>query len=220
MSAAPQSLSTGGSRSRPQARRKQNDDASYNGPINGASGSKRQATDKAEGEPRMKRKRVDAPQISTNNSGSGRRDADESQRISLVEFVKMPTTVLHKYLTQYDVVPMIYPSPLTADDPPPPSTLADPFRVPPSPPLLTPANRPRRDLGSQSRRRSSRLLEDDIRGRPPILADVDQLHVVLAGLVERHFHEMSAITPREEVDTLASFMCAVGKTKGKAYYAF
>lgn len=47
--------STSGSRSRPQARKKPNDDAAYFG----AAGMKRQAVDRAEGEPRSKRKRVE-----------------------------------------------------------------------------------------------------------------------------------------------------------------
>lgn len=47
--------STSGSRSRPQARKKPNDDAAYFG----VAGTKRQAADRAEGEPRVKRKRVE-----------------------------------------------------------------------------------------------------------------------------------------------------------------
>jgi hypothetical protein len=57
------------------------------------------------------------------------------------------------------------------------------------------------------------LIEDEIRTRTPILADVDELHAVLAGIAERHFQELSSIGGRE-VDTLASFMCAVEKAKG------
>ena len=45
-----------GSRSRPQARKKPNDDAAYFGPP---TASKRHAVDRAEGEPRVKRKRVE-----------------------------------------------------------------------------------------------------------------------------------------------------------------
>lgn len=134
-----------------------------------------------------------------------------------VEFVKMPTAVLYRYLTQYDLVPSINPSPLSAEDPPPPSSLDNPFRQPsraPSLPPTTPANRPRRELKEQNRRRSSRLVEDETRSRTPILADVDELHGVLAGIAERHFRELSSINGREEVDTLASFMCAVEKAKG------
>lgn len=79
MAAAPLQPSTSGSRSRPQARKKPNDDASYFGPAlgsSGAAGTKRQAADKVEGEPRGKRKRVEPV---------ARRDAVEhEQRASLV----------------------------------------------------------------------------------------------------------------------------------------
>lgn len=37
---------------------------------------------------------------------------------------------------------------------------------------------------------------------------------MLAGIAEKHFREMWSISGREEVDTLASFMCAVEKAKG------
>ena len=37
---------------------------------------------------------------------------------------------------------------------------------------------------------------------------------MLASIAERHFRETAAISGREEVDTLAAFMCAVEKTKG------
>lgn len=47
-----------GSRSRPQARKKPNDDAAYLGPPSTA--TKRQANDRAEGEPRVKRKRIES----------------------------------------------------------------------------------------------------------------------------------------------------------------
>ncbi|KAF8060953.1 hypothetical protein FPV67DRAFT_1587500 [Lyophyllum atratum] len=214
---APQN-SASGSRSRPQARRKPNDDASYFGPPvtnNTTAGVKRHAADKAEGEPRGKRKRVEP--ITTTSANFRRDGTDADQRTSLVEFVKMPTPVLYRYLTQYDIVPHVYPSPMSAEDPPPPSSLENSFRpspLEPSPPLMTPANRPRRDPKEQSRRRSSRLLEES-RSRTPILADLDELHVVLAGIVERHFREMPSISGREEVDTLASFMCAVEKAKGE-----
>lgn len=128
----------------------------------------------------------------------------------------MPAPVLYRYLTQFDIIPPVWPSPLSAEDPPQPSFLENPFRHTsraPSP-LPTPANRPRRESKDQSRRRSSRLVEEELRSRPPILADVDDLHVVLAGIAERHFRDILAISGREEVDTLASFMCAVEKAKG------
>ncbi|KAH0590188.1 hypothetical protein J132_01717 [Termitomyces sp. J132] len=218
MSTSATLVSSSGSRSRPQARRKPNDDASYFGPT-GASGSgagvKRNAADKVDGEPRGKRKRVEP--INTTSHPNVRKEGGEAEpKTSLVEFVKMPTPVLYKYLVQFDIVPHVYPSPMTAEDPAPPSTLENSSRqspLEPSPPLVTPANRPRRDPKEQNRRRSSRLLEET-RSRTPILADIDELHTVLAGIVEKHFKEIPPISGREEVDTLASFMCAVEKAKG------
>ncbi|KAJ7480069.1 hypothetical protein B0H11DRAFT_2026398 [Mycena galericulata] len=207
---APQ-ISTAGSRSRPQARKKANDDAAYFGPQTTA-GAKRHAADKVEGEPRVKRKRVD-PALAV---AANRRDLDLESRVSLVDFIKMPTPVLYRYLTQFDLVPPVYPSPLLASDPPPPVSLENSQRQAsraPSPPTTTPANRPRRESKDQTRRRSSRLVEETPT-RPPILADLDELHSVLAGICERHFRELASINGREEVDTLASFMCAVEKAKG------
>lgn len=174
---APQT-STTGSRSRPQARKKPNDNASYFGPALGgfgAAGTKRHATDKVEGEPRGKRKRIEP---------ATRRDVVEHEpRASLVEFVKMPMHVLYRYLTQFDIIPPVWPSPLSIEDPPQPSFLENPYRHTsraPSPLPMTPANRPRRESKEQNRRRSSRLIEEEPRSRPPILADVEELHVVLA----------------------------------------
>jgi len=233
MSVAAQSSS----RSRTQARKKANDDAPYFGPPSsnaGPSSLKRQAADKVDGEPRMKRKRTE-PANST--MANGKKDPVESEpRKSLVrvftsyvadnkadshlqvEFQKMPTSMLHRYMVQFDIVPRMYPSPLSIEDPPAPSFLADPelqHARAPSPPALTPANRPRRDpKESQTRRRSSRLLEEEPRTRVPILADVAELHNVLASIVEQHFREVTTINGREEVDTLAAFMCAVEKSKG------
>lgn len=46
------------------------------------------------------------------------------------------------------------------------------------------------------------------------MADIEELHGVLASIVERHFRETTPINGREEVDTLAAFMCAVEKSKG------
>lgn len=130
----------------------------------------------------------------------------------------MPIHVLQRYLIHFNIVPIVYPSPLSPEDPPAPITLADPLRQlshPPSPPTLTPANRPRRESKEvQSRRRSSRLLEEEIRTRAPILSDKVELHRVLASIVEKHFHETTSINGREEVDMLAAFMCAVEKAKG------
>jgi len=125
--------------------------------------------------------------------------------------------VLQRYLLQFHIEPTVYPSPLSPEDPPAPSSLADPLRQPsrpPSPPALTPANRPRREPKDlQIRRRSSRLLEEEIRTRAPILADRVELHRVLSSVVERHFRETTSINGREEIDMLAAFMCAVEKAK-------
>lgn len=130
----------------------------------------------------------------------------------------MPMHVLQRYLIQFNIVPMVYPSPLSQDDPPAPSSLADPYRQPsgpPSPPAHTPANRPRRETKeTQTRRRSSRLIDEEPRARAPILSDKVELHRVLASIVERHFRETTSINGREEVDMLAAFMCAVEKAKG------
>ncbi|KAF9471306.1 hypothetical protein BDN70DRAFT_888285 [Pholiota conissans] len=206
------------SRSRTQARKKVNDDASYFGPPSsiGPSGTKRQAADKVDGEQsRAKRKRVENTHPVSANT---KKDAPEAEpRKSLVEFHKMSTNMLYRYMIQFDILPSVYPSPLTAENPPPPLSLVDPQRQhsrAPSPPTVTPANRPRRDpKDSSSRTRSSRVLEEDPRSRTPILTDVDELHGVLASIVERHFRETTSIIGREEVDTLAAFMCAVEKSK-------
>jgi len=84
MSSAPQALSTG-SRTRPQARKKPNDDASYFGPTGNSgatAGTKRQASDKADGEPRGKRKRAEPAPTSS------RKDiAEAEERASLVRGV-------------------------------------------------------------------------------------------------------------------------------------
>ena len=58
----PLEASTAGSRSRPQARKKASDDAAYLGSLSGV-GAKRQALDKVEGEPRVKRKKVEQGNI-------------------------------------------------------------------------------------------------------------------------------------------------------------
>lgn len=225
------------SRSRPQAARKRAqplaDDAAYHGSTSvGGAGTKRVAAERVEGEPRVKRKRVDASGIASGSANmsmasgaslsasanAARRDrmgSDGEGKLSLVDFSALPTSALHEYLVQYDLVPEIDPSPLTADDPPPPSSLLRPriharrhvSTASPGPSLpVTPANRPRRDLGS--RRRSARLVEDDQMSDQsviPILADLDELHTVLAKVAERHFREHTV----KEVDALSTFMCAV-----------
>ncbi|KAF7437319.1 hypothetical protein PC9H_004158 [Pleurotus ostreatus] len=214
--------STGG-RSRTQARRKHNDEAGYFGPGGGNStaGVKRHAVDKADGDGRAKRKRVEPGNGNTGlGSNASRKDGGETEaKTSLVDFSTMPLSVLYRYMTQFNLVPVITPSPLSPEDPAPPSTLAHPFRHssrPPSPPTqTTPANRPRRDPREQQqhRRRSLRLV-DEYTPRTPILVDLEELNGVIATMVERHFREEIVVSGREEVDTLAAFMCAVEKFKG------
>ncbi|KAG8220215.1 hypothetical protein J3R82DRAFT_1252 [Butyriboletus roseoflavus] len=187
-----------GSRSRPQARKKPSDDAAYFGPP---VASKRQAVDRAEGEPRVKRKRVE-PLRKMDRAGVS---ADAEEEKSSIDFKSLPTTTLHRYISHFNLIPLISPSPLTFADPPTPA-----FVLEPTPhtaralsPLVipTPANRPRRDPKDQSRRRSSRLLEEN-ETRTPILSDVAEVHTLLATLAERHFQDYVV----NEIDTLASFM--------------
>src|ERR1700722_4909120 len=96
----------------------------------------------------------------------------------------MSSTIINRYLTYFELVPAVYPSPLTASDPPSPSSLQNRHRGtsrPPTPVVpATPANRPRRESKDQNRRRSSRLLEEDFL-RTPILADVGGVHDMLSG---------------------------------------
>ena len=92
------------------------------------------------------------------------------------------------------------------DDPPPPSILLDPTRQTSRglTPLAihTPGHRPRRDPKDQSRRRSSRLLEEN-ESRTPVLADIAEVHTILAAIADKHFQQEH---PVNEIDTLASFM--------------
>ena len=101
-----------------------------------------------------------------------------------------------------------------ADRPPAPSILLDP--TPQSSrglsPLAThtPGIRPRRDPKDQSRRRSSRLPEEN-ESRTPILADIAEVHTILASIADKHFQQEHTV---DEIDTLASFMV---KTKNSLY---
>lgn len=124
----------------------------------------------------------------------------------------MPTAILYRYLTQFELIPSVFPSPITGADPPAPSSLEHPTRHisrAASPALTTPANRPRRESKEQSKRRSSRLLEEETQSRTPILADVAEVHGVLAGIADRHWREYAV----REVDTLATFMSRVAGEK-------
>jgi hypothetical protein len=126
-----------------------------------------------------------------------------------MDFSTLPVDALHRYLAQYDLIPAVHPSPLSVDDPPPPPSLQGltqgSSRGASPPAVITPANRPRRESREQSRRRSSRLLEEEGRTRTPVLADVAEVHTVLASIAQRHFDGQVV----KEVDSLASFMCAV-----------
>lgn len=122
-----------------------------------------------------------------------------------IDFKSLPLTTLHRYISHFNLIPPINPSPLTLADPPTPAFLMEPMphlsRA--LSPLVfpTPANRPRRDPKDPSRRRSSRLLEEN-ETRTPVMADVAEVHTLLATLAERHFQEHVV----NEIDALASFM--------------
>ena len=123
----------------------------------------------------------------------------------------MSASILHRYLTQFDLIPGVYPSPLKADDPPSPPSLEHSGRQisrASTPATVTPANRPRREQG---KRRSSRLLEEEGATRIPILADVADVHAALAGIADRHFRAHTV----KEVDTLATFMSRITGEKNR-----
>lgn len=137
-----------------------------------------------------------------------------------VDFSTLPTDALHRYLACFNLIPEVVPSPLTAEDPGPPSSLLKSREdtaphghalrrtstASPGPGGSgTGASRGRRD-GGANRRRSSRLVEDERQGgAPAVYSDLGEVEVVLATLAERHFRENEV----KEVDTLTAFMCAV-----------
>jgi hypothetical protein len=122
------------------------------------------------------------------------------------------------YLTKFELVPPIRPSPLSTSNPPLPSYLVNPpanARPPTPPPVtsMTPANRPRRDAGNANRRRSTRLAEEEAGWkdmRPPILPDLADSEKALAMVAQRHFEKQSV----RETDVVTAFVYAV-KTKGE-----
>lgn len=162
----------------------------------------------------MKRKRLDPASAAARRAEKA--EADEEDEKSIVDFNKLPTATLHRYLSHFNLTPFIYPSQLTSTPPPAPSILLDPTRQTSrglSPlAITTSASRPRRDPKNQSRRRSSRLLEES-EPRVPILADVADVHSVLATLVDKHFQEYVT----NEIDTLASFMVKTKKCDNNLY---
>ncbi|KAF7319836.1 hypothetical protein MKEN_00766700 [Mycena kentingensis (nom. inval.)] len=207
------------SRARPGARKKtQHDDAAYFSALPpSSSGTKRHAADRAEGEPRVKRKRTQVDHNAAIAMAASR--ANEEGRSSLVSPAELSLTdiptVLYRYLSHFDLVPPVYPSPMTAEDPPAPASLdrqqQTSSRAPSPSHMPTPANRSRRESYPQGRTRSTRLLDDD--PRQPIMADTDELHAVLAGIAERHFSELPGFGRQDEVEVLAAFMLQISRTK-------
>ncbi|KAF8480895.1 hypothetical protein DFH94DRAFT_434013 [Russula ochroleuca] len=193
------------------ARKQQNEPVWSSTNPSSVTSAKRQAVERVEGEPRNKRKRVE-PTLQTFSQQLGHRADKLQERIDespVMDFSTLPVEALHRYLAQYDLIPAVHPSPLSVHDPPPPPSLLVPIRGTSrgaSPPAVTtPANRPRRGSREHSRRRSSRLLEEEGRARTPVLADVAEVQSVLASIAQRHFESQVV----KEVDSLASFMCAV-----------
>lgn len=190
-------------------------------------------SERLDGEPRMKRAKraLDAP------VSSHAHEDKPSVRVKLipnvlfvdhdaqVDFRDLPIAALYRYMAHFDLLPPVYPSPLTAYDPLPANVLLDRPPLPQEQPRgltppasSTPANRPRRDpkLGGKDRRRSSRLGDDDeLDGlaRTPIQADTEDLHLVLASMCQSHFQDNPLSPVPREVEVLASFMCAVEKWK-------
>ncbi|KAI9512309.1 hypothetical protein F5148DRAFT_1273768 [Russula earlei] len=206
---------------RPLAARKQlNDPAWFSTGSPSVTSVKRQAgVERAEGEPRNKRKRME-PTLQHPSQLGHRVDKPQERQNDdspVMDFSTLPVEALHRYLVQYDLIPAVHPSPLSVHDPPPPPSLLGPIpassRAASPPAVTTPANRPRRESREQNRRRSSRLLEGEGRVRTPVLADVAEVQSVLAHIAQRHFEGQVV----KEVDSLASFMCAV---KGRVTAAF
>ncbi|KAI0307525.1 hypothetical protein B0F90DRAFT_1807013 [Multifurca ochricompacta] len=194
------------------ARKRPNDSAWFSNNMTTVTSVKRQATtERVESEPRNKRKRVE-PTLQTPSQLGFRMERPRERQNDeppVMDFSTLPVEALHRYLAQYDLIPAVHPSPLSVQDPPPPPSLLEPLRTlsrGASPPAVsTPANRPRRESREQSRRRSSRLLEEEARMRTPVLADVAEVQSVLANIAQRHFEGQVV----KEVDSLASFMCAI-----------
>ncbi|KAI9460200.1 hypothetical protein BJY52DRAFT_1118477 [Lactarius psammicola] len=204
---------------RPLAARKRPNDLALFSSVPSVPSVKRQATDRVESEQR-KRKRVEPAVQGPSQLGLRIDRPQEKQNedppvVSVMDFTTLPMDALHRYLVQYDLIPVVHPSPLTVHDPPPPPSLLEPTTRSSSrgvspPAVTTPANRPRRESREQTRRRSSRFLEEEVRMRTPVLADVGEVQTVLASIAQRHFESQVV----REVDSLASFMCAV-KGKGE-----
>jgi hypothetical protein len=148
-----------------------------------------------------------------------------------VDFTTLPREVIHQYLVQFDITPMLHPSPISASSPPPPGALLDPQHAQPikfpSPTAMgtTTAdhNAPQQqhqqiNPNRQTPQHDNSIFtarhyrsvddDDDLAGsshRTATLADIADLDLVLARLAERHFRDESV----HELDTLATFLALV-----------
>lgn len=188
-----------------------------------SAGRKRAADSYLDSSTSAKRKRDDG-----NNNGNN------VEYSTQVDFIALTSEQLHAYLTKHELVPLIYPSPSSSLNPPPPSHLTDPpawitarDENSPTPPLtstggITLINRPRRDFklsvsgSTKDRRRSARLLEDESGWRDmrkPVLVDIEEAHQALAVIAERHFDRQS-LREKAENDMITQFLFAC-RTQGK-----
>ncbi|KAF9651290.1 hypothetical protein BDM02DRAFT_3127045 [Thelephora ganbajun] len=226
-------------------RKPKDDDAAYIG----ASGSKRprDSADKTavpDGR-RAKRKKVQSVYDPTVSPSSTRRTQElAALPPSLIDFATLPREVVHQYLVQFDITPILHPSPISVLSPPPPEALLDPqhgqpMKFPsPTATGTTPANHstqrhhhhqlinPNRPTPQQQDHsifsaKHYRSVDDDEDSTGPsshrtaTLADIADLDIVLARLAERHFRDESV----HELDTLATFLALV-KNSANGKYPF
>jgi len=221
----------GNSRSRNNNRRKADDDSAYIGAS--GLGRKRTATSVAGegkldvGTDRTKRKRVGAsqqqiamPNYSTNTATGPmnlmirKSDVNDTRPIYM-DFAALPPASLHRYLVTWNLVPPM--DMLSSTVPALPSSImiAQARAVTPESTTtavgVTPANRPRREHKDGSKRRSSRLVEDEMTENVAVMADVEASHHAYALIAERHFQQKPAA---KEVEVLTNFLHAVGRSRG------
>jgi hypothetical protein len=106
---------------RPLAARKRPNDPTWFSSAPSVPPVKRQAADRMESEQR-KRKRVEPTVQGLSLPGQER----QNEEPPVMDFTTLPLEALHRYLVQYDLIPMVHPSPLTIHDPPPPPSLLEP----------------------------------------------------------------------------------------------
>ncbi|KAG7100101.1 hypothetical protein E1B28_001881 [Marasmius oreades] len=217
-------MSANTNRARQNPRKRAHDDASYistnPNQIHKKQQNQTSGVVSMDSEPRAaKRKRMVTSQ--TDLSGLQQRGGS-----SLIDFTSFPSPFIHHYLNHFDLVPLIRPIPTSTEHPPPPYTLLNPHQY--QYPYQYQYQNPYQHIHPPSSRlsRSTASAQIPIPTRTPILADVAELHGVLATLVERHFinsmytggggggggvgdDSSKGISGREEVDTLVAFMCAV-----------